>query len=147
MSLTIQRPALAVAQSEIVAGLAGRVCEQRRHMNSEHSVNDEDLSRLLQSWRVDTPLPPRFKEGVWRRIERENAPSPSLWQQCWEVFVGRAAGVLRQPVGAATYLLALLIAGAGMGYWSSARFANHTEETWRSAYVQAVNPYSTPPER
>ena len=30
--------------------------------------NDRGLSEELRRWTVTTPLPPRFREGVWQRI-------------------------------------------------------------------------------
>ena len=41
---------------------------------------DEALPALLQDWKVDAELSPRFSEGVWRRIaEREAKVLSTSW--------------------------------------------------------------------
>lgn len=39
--------------------------------------NDEKLSALLHGTRPMPSLPPRFQEGVWRRIEESEIPTPA----------------------------------------------------------------------
>ena len=34
---------------------------------------DEPLDAVLRGWKVDSALPPRFQEQVWRRIARAEA--------------------------------------------------------------------------
>src|SRR6266516_2974036 len=47
---------------------------------NEPGNHDEALRKVLKEWRTDASLPPRFQEGVWRRIERAQAPAaPSVW--------------------------------------------------------------------
>jgi hypothetical protein len=45
-------------------------------MNQENShPSDQKLSALLRLARSQPSLPPRFQEGVWRRIEESEAPA------------------------------------------------------------------------
>ena len=45
-------------------------------MKPENSnPNDERLSALLRNARATPSLPPRFQEGVWRRIEESEIPA------------------------------------------------------------------------
>lgn len=45
-------------------------------MKEENSnPGDEQLSALLRGSRATPSLPPRFQEGVWRRIEESEAPA------------------------------------------------------------------------
>jgi hypothetical protein len=45
-------------------------------MNQKNpNPSDEKLSTLLRNARSLPSLPPRFQEGVWRRIEESEAPS------------------------------------------------------------------------
>ena len=112
----------------------------------EHSNRDDDgLHELLKSWHVDASLPPRFRENVWRKIARETASNPSRWRSGWNEFVSGCAAVLQRPAGAIAYLLTLMVVGTGLGYWQAERYSGHREATWRAAYVQSVNPYSTRP--
>jgi hypothetical protein len=44
-------------------------------MNQENpNPNNEKLSAILRDARAMPSLPPRFQEGVWRRIEESEAP-------------------------------------------------------------------------
>ena len=69
--------------------------------------NQAELQRTLQDWRVTTPLPPRFQEQVWKRIERAETPGVSLaealrtWLAAW----------FAQPAFAVAYVAVFLIAG------------------------------------
>jgi hypothetical protein len=98
------------------------------------------LGDLLQSWKVATPLPPRFQERVWSRIDRAEArpvPGPADW---WAGLVEFVTRTLRQPLGATAYVSAFLVAGVALGYWGSEHYAQQTEAAWRTAYLHSVTP-------
>lgn len=104
--------------------------------------NDVRLRALLQEWKPEASLPPRFQEQVWRRIERtETAPAPSI--SLATVFAHWITHLLPKPALATAYVAALLAIGASVG-WSQAR-----QETARvtgelsARYAQAVDPYQT----
>ena len=104
--------------------------------------NDTSLRALLQEWKPEASLPPRFQEQVWRRIERaEAAPVPSISLPA--VFSNWLTNLLARPAFATTYVAALLVIGASVG-WSQAR-----QETARvtgelsARYAQEVDPYQT----
>ena len=50
-------------------------------------VKDEELSRLLHTWKLDAQLPPRFKERVWQRIERGESVKIAFWKVQTETLV------------------------------------------------------------
>lgn len=111
--------------------------------NSNES--DAPLRTLLQEWRPEVSLPPRFQEQVWRRIERaETARPPSV--SLATVFANWIANMLPKPAMAAAYVTLLLVIGASMG-WSQAQ-----QETVRvtgelsARYAQSVDPYQAPPQ-
>lgn len=108
-------------------------------MNGELNHEDEALHQLLQTWRTEPSLPPRFQEGVWRRISilEETWPAWSALDVLW-----RWLEALRRPALASAYLAVLVAAGAGLGYWKSERYVQQTEQSWRAAYLQSVNPYA-----
>ncbi|HZR18113.1 MAG TPA: hypothetical protein VFE51_12530 [Verrucomicrobiae bacterium] len=98
--------------------------------------SDQALSRVLHEWKVQTPLPPRFEEGVWLGIARRQARRPA-WRLIWE----RLGAAIARPALATSYLAVLLLAGLVVGYWQ-ARAANARAEAQLSArYVQVVDPY------
>lgn len=107
--------------------------------------NDVPLRALLQEWKPEASLPPRFQEQVWRRIERaETAPVPSV--SLATVFANWLTNLLPRPALATAYVAVLLVIGASAG-WSQAR-----QETARvsgelsARYAQTVDPYQTTPQ-
>ena len=109
-------------------------------MNPEKTRDQADpLSSLMQAWRIDTALPERFQEGVWRRMAVSQATrnaAPGFWSSAllyWENLV-------RRPVGIAACLTAFTIVGIGMGLWHAETFAHRAEAAWQDAYVQSVSP-------
>jgi hypothetical protein len=107
----------------------------RTNMNSEGSERDA-LGRLLNEWQVDTKLPPRFQENVWRRIELGQAQEP-----LWRLVSRRLMELLARPALAASYVTILLVCGLGAGLWQ-ARSANaQADEALSSRYVHLVDPY------
>ena len=107
--------------------------------------NDTSLRALLQEWKPEAPLPPRFQEQVWRRIERaEAAPVPSVSPAT--VFANWLTNLLPRPALATAYVAVLLVIGASVG-WSQARQETARVTSELSArYAQAVDPYQTTPQ-
>ena len=100
--------------------------------------SDERLRTVLRSWVVDTPLPPRFQEQVWQRIDRaELRPDSPFW-----------AGLLRlievalpRPKIAFAYVSVLLAVGVTAGAWAAQVKTNRTKTDLGLRYVQSVDPY------
>lgn len=112
---------------------------------NDSSENDTSLRALLQEWKPEASLPPRFQEQVWRRIEwAETAPVPSV--SLAAVFANWLTNLLPRPALATAYVAVLLVIGASAG-WSHAR-----QETARvtgelsARYAQTVDPYQTTPQ-
>ena len=109
-------------------------------MKPQHSdESDAALSRVLGEWKVKTPLPPRFQESVWHRIQRGEARAPG-----WSLLFSRLTAAIARPTVATSYLAVLLLTGLLGGYWQ-ARAANaHAEAQLSARYVQLVDPYQMP---
>lgn len=78
--------------------------------------DDARLGSLLRDSRAAPPLPPRFHEGVWRRIEDAEAPVTPVGEPTWVDAL--VAWVLRPRLAfafAATLMLAGILAGAHAG--------------------------------
>ena len=111
-------------------------------MNTNEPGNhDEALHKLLKEWRADAPLPLRFQEAVWRRIERAQAPAaPSVW----DVIADWIGTALPRPALAVSYVAILLAIGMTAG-WTQAR-----QETARvkgelgNRYIRVLDPYQAP---
>lgn len=100
--------------------------------------NDRGLSEELRRWTVTTPLPPRFREGVWQRIasaetEAERGP--------WAEWVARLAKALVRPKVAYAYLGALVAVGMTAGAWTAQLQRERLETDLGQRYVQALDPF------
>jgi len=100
--------------------------------------NDKFLSKTLHEWRVNEPLPPRFQEQVWKRIEKEErVPHRS--------FVLEAMGYLERlfaiPKLAVSYATVLLVLGLTTGYLAANAKEEHLSNELAARYVQSVDPY------
>lgn len=112
-------------------------------MQTDLDNHDEALRKLLKESRREVPLPPRFQENVWKRIERAQVPvAPSVW-----AGIGHWIGtVLPRPALATSYVAVLLTIGVTAG-WAQAR-----QETARvkgelgERYVRVLDPYQAPRE-
>jgi len=105
---------------------------------------DEKLSKLLSSWKVDAQLPPRFQEAVWQRIKRaEASPKTPLW----ESLLASIQATLARPALATAYVALLLFAGVGAGYWQAENRTEQVKLDLQARYVRAVDPYQMPRSR
>ncbi len=115
---------------------AGRRTAENMKDQREYPANDP-LRQVLHEWRVETAPPPRFAEGVWRRIEREQRAEISPW-----TVLGRSlSGWLARPVFASAYVALLLAAGLAFGFFQAEDKVEHASAAHRSQYLQSVNPY------
>jgi hypothetical protein len=98
---------------------------------------DDNLSALLRSWSVDAPLPPRFRDDVWRRIARtENSVQPlAASLRRW------LESILPRPKIALSYVTTLLLIGMATGLWVAQVERSRLKATLGSRYVQSIDPY------
>jgi len=109
------------------------------------SENPEPLRKVMREWRVTEPLPPRFQEGVWRKIQQaESSGTPATTTTLWSVCKAWLAAALPRPAVAVAYLSVLLVAGMTAGYWQARQTTAHLDDELGSRYVQSVDPYQKP---
>jgi hypothetical protein len=107
--------------------------------------NPEPLRRTLREWRVTEPLPPRFQEGVWRKIQQAEAgAAPATATAGWTLFKAWLAAAVPRPAVAVAYLSVLLVAGMAAGYRQARQVTAHLDNELGSRYVQSVDPYQKP---
>jgi len=99
-------------------------------------AGDVKLGALLRTSRVSPELPPRFQEGVWRRIEEADAPVKSTGSIAW--LDALAALVLRPRLALATAAV-LMVAGALLGVRTGSQVAHQDAQ---ARYLAAVAPNS-----
>ena len=104
-------------------------------MNDEN--NDIRLRQLLREWPSNQPLPPRFEEQVWRRIETAEQPA----RHGFPLFTRLSAWLSRPGIVTACAALFLLI-GLGTGYL----LATHDTDRWETQlshhYALSLTPYA-----
>ncbi len=109
----------------------------------DHGKNtDEELNDTLHAWRVETPLPPRFQENVWRRIEiaehRRQRPSS------WTLFLNWLSQIAARPAVAVAYVAVLGVLGLTLGFKQAQDKSAHLGNRLEQRYVQAVDPFQMP---
>jgi hypothetical protein len=99
--------------------------------------NQRDLEGLLREWRVTTPLPPRFSEQVWKRIERADVPSIRVVDalRAW------VAMAFARPAFAFAYVSVLIMAGLALGFVQANHRTAQLDRQLEARYVQAIDPY------
>jgi hypothetical protein len=102
------------------------------------SENHESFRRLMREWPVHAPMPPRFQEEVWRRIERAEVTTEAF---SWSAMMNWFLGALTRPALAAAYVSALLVLGLFAGYWHALADTTSWDKALAIRYVQAVDPY------
>jgi hypothetical protein len=106
-------------------------------MNKENiNPDDATLSTLLHASRVSPALPPRFQEGVWRRIEEAAAPVKSTGGITW--LDALVTLVLRPRLALATATV-LIVAGALLGVRDGSQMAHQDAQ---ARYLAVVAPNS-----
>jgi len=117
----------------MVNSIAGGVSRRPRNMKD----NQAELQRALQEWRVTTPLPPRFQERVWKRIECAEVPDVSLVEAVRTWVAARFA----QPAFAVAYVTVLIVAGLALGFKQAQDKTAKWERQLEARYVQSIDPY------
>jgi hypothetical protein len=105
------------------------------------SGQEEKLSKLLGTWKLDAQLPPRFQEAVWQRIKRAEATAKAPF---WEGLFASIQAALARPALATAYVGVLLFAGVGAGYWQAENLSAQVKVDLQARYVRTVDPYQMP---
>ena len=93
--------------------------------------DDTKLSTLLHQGRVSPPLPPRFQENVWRRIDANAVPAKS------DSWLDALAALVLRPRFAYATVTVLVMAGALLGAHQGAQLAKQDAQ---ARYVAMVAP-------
>ena len=99
-------------------------------------ASDAKLGALLRESRVSPALPPRFQEGVWRRIEEAAAPVKVTGGITW--LDALVTLVLRPRFALATATV-LMVAGALLGVREGNQMAHQDAQ---ARYLAVVAPNS-----
>ena len=95
----------------------------------------------MWEWQITASLPPRFNEGVWRRIEEAE---PSAQRSLWPMVMERLSALLPRPAFAVSYVTVLLALGIATGYRQARQQTARVDNELGARYVQSVDPYQKP---
>jgi hypothetical protein len=101
--------------------------------------NDPPLNGLLNQWKIESPLPPRFQDNVWRRIAQAEVKASH-----WQSFTAWIEMAFKRPALVTSYVAVLLFTGLTAGYWQAHDRMAHEKLQGRTLYVQSVDPYQRP---
>lgn len=102
---------------------------------------DEPLRKVLKEWRSEAPLPPRFQEQVWQRIElAQTRTAPSAWA----VLAHWVGTMLPRPALAASYVAVLLTIGVTAGWAQARQETTRVKDELGQRYVRVLDPYQAP---
>jgi hypothetical protein len=99
-------------------------------------ASDARLGALLRESRVSPALPPRFREGVWRRIEEAEVPAPATGGITW---LDALTALVLRPRFALAAAAVLIVAGATLGVREGSQMAKQDAQ---ARYLAAVAPNS-----
>jgi len=110
-------------------------------MNTKHTnESDPALSAALKEWKLSDPLPPRFQEQVWKRIESAEAP-PVTRGSPWSLLTDWINAMLPRPALALACATVLLLVGGAAG-WAQARHeAGQVGDELEARYLRVMDPY------
>ena len=106
-------------------------------MKEQNLGNDDArLSRVFREWPVGGPLPPRFQERVWQRIEAaESRRAATGFLPDWLVVL------FARPAYATIVAALLLVVGVSAGLWKADRVTTRWDNQLAQRYVASVDPY------
>ncbi|MCI0747677.1 MAG: hypothetical protein L0Y58_19910 [Verrucomicrobia subdivision 3 bacterium] len=109
--------------------------------DSQSEQKPDAFERALARWRVNNPLPPRFQEQVWRKIEGAQARRRIGLGQLLRDWLKT---IMPRPAVAGSYFAVVLVAGLLVGTWQAQEHNARAEQTLARKYVQSVDPYQAP---
>jgi len=118
---------------------AGTERKIEKRMKINPGQNEVPLERPLRAWQLNTPLPPRFQEQVWRRIADADAKNTTT--TLWSVFRNWCQLAFARPAIAVAYAAVLLFIGSSTGYLQARHKSVVIENSLSERYVQSLDPY------
>ena len=98
--------------------------------------DDVKLAARLRESRPSPPLPPRFEEAVWRKIDDAEAKSRPTQTPTW---LDALAALILRPRFAVVTVTVLVLVGATLGVYKGVDLARRDAQ---SRYVVSVAPNS-----
>ena len=106
---------------------------------NQSSDEDPQFRALLQEWKIDASLPPRFQDRVWQRVARTEMRVPAVGGLTG--WVARWQSILLQPRLAAGYVALLLLLGFAAGWTQGVEKSARVDQDLSLRYIHVVDPY------
>jgi hypothetical protein len=107
----------------------------KENINPDPGASDARLGALLHEARVSPALPPRFQDGVWRRIEETEAPAHAAGL----TWLDALAALVLRPRFALAAAVALIAGGTLFGVHEGGHLAKQDAQ---ARYLAVVAPDS-----
>ena len=107
-------------------------------MKMNQPNEDATLRATLRQWKETSPLPPRFEEQVWQRIQKAETRTEISLVGLVSQWLEK---VFARPVFAGAYIAVLLFAGTAVGYFQAQRAQVQLNEQLSNQYFQSIDPY------
>ena len=104
----------------------------------KHEDDEARLDRLLRGWAVNEPLPPRFQDRVWQRIEASEARAATGGRSFWPDWL---TVLFARPALTMVCAGVLLVVGVSAGVWRAERDSARWDNQLAQRYVASVDPY------
>ena len=111
---------------------------------NDNRQNDESLKKVLHQWKVNEPLPPRFQEQVWSRINKLETDKVAVSVSIGAIFANWFERTFTRPALAFSYVAALVVVGMTTAHFQAQHHEERLKQELAARYVQAVDPYQTP---
>jgi hypothetical protein len=108
----------------------------KENINPDPGASDVRLGALLREAHVSPALPPRFRDGVWRRIEEAEALAKSASGITW---LDALAALVLRPRFALAAAVVLMAGGTLLGVHQGGHMA---QQDAQARYLAVVAPNS-----
>jgi hypothetical protein len=103
------------------------------HMKSKH---DPRLHALLQDWRPEVELPPRFEAEVWQRIALAQEKGSDFWSFDW------LWRMTCQPRLAFAIVITAVLLGTGLANVQAEQHYHQAMAASKSRYIHSIDPFA-----
>ena len=96
------------------------------------------LKALLDNWKPQVDLPPRFESEVWHRVAQAQERRSEFWSLDWLVRL------TCQPRLAFAIVVVAVLLGSGLANWQAERNYHRDIAASKSRYIRSIDPFANP---
>ena len=103
------------------------------------TMDEKDLAKWLESWRVNDAVPPSFQQNVWRALARDGREERRFSLDTVRDWLSAR---LSQPRFAAAALLGCVVLSMLFAHLQAGQMRARVENGLHARYVQSLDPFS-----